>query len=197
MSVIRRLERRIDLGLAMALPTLVVTSCLVPLLALALGSARSWLAPVVIGLVAAGACAFLLRNRGVLRASATAMLGVAAGSCLLVMVSWGLNTLGTSQDQSAPNVASAILVAIPVFIVAFGLAALVLALRALPGHRVAVVAAWAVALAAPFALASPIGSLSDRAGNAGMDVIALFVMPLAAVFAWSLLLAVSPSVTTD
>jgi hypothetical protein len=180
-------ERRIDLGLALALPSLVVVSCLAPLLGLVLGSAGSWLAPALVFAAAVGVCTYLLRRRGVGRAFMTAALSVAAGSALLAAVTWGLNTLGGSASQSVNDIANTLTNLIPLLLALLGVVAIVVTFRAVPGRRGVLAVAWLIAVATPFVLAIPVGNLSSLAGNAGMDVVGLFVMPLAAFFAWPFL----------
>ena len=188
MNVVRAVESRMSRGLALALPALVVVSCLLPLLGLMLGTAPSWLAAGVIVLAAIGICSFLLRDRGMGRAVALSTFGVAAGTALFFAASWGLNALGTSQDPAVNNLANTIVTVMPLVLIALTVLALTVEFRALPSDRVLLGVAWAIAFVTPLALSVPIGALSDRAGNAGMDVVALFVMPLAAFFVWVFIL---------
>lgn len=187
MGIIRFVESRISKGLGLALPVLVVVSCFLPLLGLMLGAAAVWLAPAIIALAAVGASTFLLRERGAGAAIALSAFSVAAGTGMFFAITLGLNALGGSQDQSVIDLASRLVTAIPLVLVVLALLAIVLTTHALPGSRRLLGIAWAIAFATPFALFAPVGELSSRAGNAGMDVIGLFVLPLAAFFVWSFL----------
>ncbi len=188
MNVVRAVESRMSRGLALSLPALVVVSCLLPLLGLTLGTAPSWLAAGVVVLAAIGICSLLLRDHGIGRAVALSMFGVAAGTAVFFTLSWGLNALGTSQDPAVNNLANTIVTVMPLVSAVLGLMALALVYRALPSDRILLGVAWAIAFVTPFALSVPIGALSDQAGNAGMDVVALFVLPPAAFFVWVFIL---------
>ncbi|PKQ14919.1 MAG: hypothetical protein CVT67_11835 [Actinobacteria bacterium HGW-Actinobacteria-7] len=188
MNVNMAVESRMSRGLALALPSLVVLSCLLPLLGLMLGAAPSWLAAGVVTLAALALCSFLLRDHGVGRAVALSAFGVAAGMVVFLAMTWGINALGASQDPAVNNLANTIVTVVPLVSVVIALVALVVEFRALPSDRILLGVAWAIAFVSPFALSVPIAALSDEAGNAGMDVVALFVMPLAALFVWFFIL---------
>ncbi|MDO8949397.1 MAG: hypothetical protein Q7V61_02605 [Actinomycetota bacterium] len=188
MNVIRAVESRMNRGLALALPALVVVSCFLPLLGLMLGAAPSWLAAGIVVLAALGICSFLLLDHGISQAVVISTLGIAAGTAVFFAFAWGINALGASQDPAVNNLANTIITVLPLVLVVVALLTLVVEFRALPSDRILLGVAWAIAFATPFALSVPIGVLSDRAGNAGMDVVALFVMPLAAVLVWVFIL---------
>jgi hypothetical protein len=175
-------------GLALALPALVAVACFLPLVGLALGAAPWWIAPGVMGLLAIVVSSLLLRDHGLPWSVVLSVLGVAAGTALFLALTWGLSALGSSQDPRVNDLANTLVTVMPLVILVLALAALVVTFRALPSDRLLLGAAWAIALATPFALSVPIGALSDRAGNAGMDVVALFGMPLAAFFIWAFIL---------
>jgi drug/metabolite transporter superfamily protein YnfA len=175
-------------GLALALPALVVVSCFLPLAGLLLGTAPSWLAAGIVIVAAIGICSTLLRDQGIGRAIALSVFGVTAGTAVFLAFAWGLNALGSSQNPAVNDLANTIVTLIPLVLMVFALAGLVVEFRALPSDRILLGVAWATALVVPFALSVPIAALSDQAGNAGMDVIALFVMPFAALLAWVFIL---------
>jgi hypothetical protein len=188
MKVVEAVESRMSRGLALALPTLVVASCFLPLVGLMLGSAPSWLAAGLVVLAGIGICSFLLRDHGIGRAILLSMFGFAAGTAVFFALSWVLNALGASQDPVVNNLANTIVTVMPLVLIVLTLLALLLEFRSLPSDRIVLGVAWAIAFVTPFALSVPIGALSDRAGNAGMDVVALFVMPLAAFLVWGFIL---------
>ena len=188
MNVVRVVASRMSRGLALALPALVALSCFVPLIGLMLSSAPSWLAAGIVALAATGICSLLLRDHGIGRAVALSTFGVVAGTVAFAGFSRGINALGTSQNPAFNDLANRIITVMPLVLALFALLAFVVGLRALPADRVVLATAWAIAFVTPFALSVPIGALSDQAGNAGMDVLALFVMPFAAFLVWAFLL---------
>jgi len=189
MGTVRFIEGRISRGLALALPSLVVVSLLLPLLGLMLGSAPSWLASGIIMLSAVAVCAIWLGQGGVGRSLVLSTVAVVAGSGLFFATAQGLTALGSSQNDALNNSANGIVTALPLVLVVLAVLAFVLAFRALPANRWLLAGGWAIAIAMPFVLFGPVLSMSSQAGHAGMDVVALFVMPLAAFFVWALLVA--------
>ena len=184
MNAAREAERHIDRGLALALPVLVVLSCLPPLLGLLLRGISPWIPLAGVLLLAIGVCVFLLKERGLALSLGLSVASVLLGSGCLALLGWAVSILGNAEDQGTSDIANGIATALPVLLAILALVAVVLSFRALPKARVALGIAWLVAVATPFVLAFPIFALSDRAGNAGMDVIALFFLPLAAFFTW-------------
>jgi len=73
---------------------------------------------------------------------------------------------------------------IPALTVVLAVLAAARSYRAVEAHKGMLVIAWALALAAPFALDPLVVWLSEEAGSGGMDAIALFVLPLLGVFVW-------------
>lgn len=177
-------ERHIDRGLALALPVLVVMSCLPPLLGLLLRGVSPWIPLTAVLLLAISACTFLLQERGLALSLGLSVASVLLGSGCLALLGWAVSILGNAEDQATIDIANGIATALPVFLAILALVTVALSFRALPKARVALGIAWLVAVAAPFVLAFPIFALSGRAGNAGMDVVALFFLPLAAFFIW-------------
>jgi hypothetical protein len=114
---------------------------------------------------------------------------VVAGFGVFFVASQGLSALGNSQNETLNNSANWIVMGVPVLLVVLAVLTFVLAFRALPADRWWLVGGWAIAIATPFVLWAPVLSMSSQAGHAGMDLVALFVMPLAAFFVWAFLLA--------
>ena len=187
-DVVRGVERHADRGLALALPSLMAVSCLLPLLGLLLRSLPFWVAPGVVCMAAVGVCTYLLRERGVARAIGLAVVSVLAGAVCLDLVSVGLTILGNS-NQSGNDAANIMGNSIPILLAILDVVAIVLSFRALPAQRRVLGLAWVVAVATPFMLWSPVSALSESAGNAGMDAVGLLTIPLAAYFAWGFLFA--------
>jgi len=183
----RALKRSLTVPVALALPALVAASCLVPLLGLALQDVSQWLGAALAGMLAVGICAAALRERGVGVAASVGFASVVMGSGAFALVLRGLSALGDSQDQAVIDRANSIVTAIPFALAALALFAVGLTIHALPESRVSLGIAWLLAIATPFALFGPVFALSEGAGNAGMDVVALFVMPVAAFLIWPLL----------
>lgn len=187
-NLVRAVDGRMSRGLALALPALVALSCLLPLLGLMLAPAPYWIASGVVGLIAICICSYLLRGKGIGRAIAVSTFGTAAGVATFAAFLWGVNALGTSQSPALNDLANRIVSVMPLVVTVLALGAITLQFRALPSDRIMLGVAWAIAFVTPFALAVPIGALSDEAGNAGMDVLALFVMPVAAFLVWAFIL---------
>jgi|GEM_PF-3317821 len=177
-------ERHIDRGLALALPVLVVLSCLPPLLGLLLRGVSPWIPLTGVLVLAIGVCTFLLNDRGLAFSLGISVASVVLGSGCLALLGWAVSILSAAEDQATIDIANGIATALPVLLAILALVAVVLSFRALPKARVALGIAWLVAVVTPFVLSVPIFVLSDRAGNAGMDVVALFFLPLAAFFIW-------------
>jgi hypothetical protein len=174
-------------GLAFALPALVIAVCaLLPVglvlevlsqrvsaFAFARSPVSSWISMAGMAVAAAAIIVWAMRDRPRRAAFTVAAAGVVGGvlsfAALFVLV-----------RTEVPY----IIVLVPLLALVLAVLAAVVSFRAAGAVRGRLAIAWAVGIITPFALGSPVMWLSDKAGNAGMDAIALIVLPLLGLAVW-------------
>lgn len=180
----------VDRRVAFALPWVVIVTCL--MLPVALAYEVVFMPPPSTGVplstwvgVVPGTAAMILvlawahRARGLASGVLVGMGSVALGFGTIAGTSWLLQ-----RSDGGAFAGIAVVFLIPGAAILLALAAVALSWRATASDRRKIALAWVLALVAPFALGPLVGWLSDKAGNAQMDLIALFILPFVAVVIW-------------
>ncbi len=172
-----------DLRSAVALPALLIAMWLMPVVGL-LPSPPNNVLGYVYGAVAVFSIVWWIQYPSPQRRRVGVAAAAMAATGLTFAIVYAFGRFAGDNEWAQQPMQYLILIGVPVLAFGVGAWALAKGLRLAAGRRLVAIA-WLAAIGAAFAISPILFSLSDRAGNAGMDVIAMFVTPALAVVAWA------------